>query len=226
MGQSPLRVIIADDHRIFLEGVKSVLDKVGSFCVEVVGEAVNGQEALELVREHPVDLLLLDLNMPVMDGLQVLAVLQAERRKKIKTIVLTMYDDPRIVKSAFKRGAKGFLLKRYAVDELEPALIEVMSGRPYLGTGVKLLQEKGMEPIVARPRLIVFPDGFVDRYRLTRRELEVLKLITQALSNKEIAKSLYISDQTVSVHRKNIMRKLGVTNTASLIKMAYDYSLV
>ena len=119
MGQSPLRVIIADDHRIFLEGVKSVLDKIGSFCVEVVGEAVNGQEALELVREHPVDLLLLDLNMPVMDGLQVLAVLQAERRKKIKTIVLTMYDDPRIVKSAFKRGAKGFLLKRYAVDELE-----------------------------------------------------------------------------------------------------------
>ena len=113
------------------------------------------------------------------------------------------------------------------MDELWKAIGEVMEGRTFLGKGVRLntTLEEIKRKIEDQSR---FPseDKFIKKYNLTKRELEILKLITHALSNKEIGKVLYISDQTVSVHRKNIMRKLGVSNTAGLIKLAYDNSLV
>ena len=103
-----------------------------------------------------------------------------------------------------------------------------MIGKTYLGKGVDLLNNK-KELTLGKPNAVagsVYGDKFIRRYNLTRREIEILKLISQALSNKEIGKELYISDQTVSVHRKNLMRKLGVTNTAGLIKLAYEHSII
>lgn len=219
-----LRTIVADDHPIFLEGLKLVLQRHPNFDIEIVGQARDGQQLIELIRSTPFDLLLMDLNMPTSDGLEVLASIPSSRRN-VKVLALTMYDDAKIVKSAFKAGVDGYILKGNEIKEIYQAINSIMSGSTFMGenVGVGSLSTVGdLKPSAET----LYADRFTKKYNLTRRELEILRLISEALSNKEIAKELYISDQTVSVHRKNIMRKLGVSNTAGLVKIAYSNSLV
>ena len=221
-----IKVLIADDHQLFIAGLKAILaDNEDQKC-EIVGIAHNGDQVIQMLKETPTDLLILDLNMPEKDGLDVINVIRAQN-KELRILALTVYDESKIVKSAFKSGVDGYILKNVGMDELWKAISEVMEGRTFLGKGVRLntTLEEIKRKIEDQSR---FPseDKFIKKYNLTKRELEILKLITHALSNKEIGKVLYISDQTVSVHRKNIMRKLGVSNTAGLIKLAYDNSLV
>ncbi len=221
-----IKVLIADDHRLFIAGLKSILSENEAQKCEIVGIAHNGDQVIQMLKDTPTDLLILDLNMPEKDGLDVINVIRAQN-KELRILALTVYDESKIVKSAFKSGVDGYILKNVGMDELWKAISEVMEGRTFLGKGVRLntTLEEIKRKIEAQSR---FPseDKFIKKYNLTKRELEILKLITHALSNKEIGKVLYISDQTVSVHRKNIMRKLGVSNTAGLIKLAYDNSLV
>lgn len=221
-----IKTILADDHRIFLEGMKTVLSKSGKYCFEIVGTAYDGEELLHLIRRKPADLLILELNLPDKDGLEVMTVIERERIP-VHILVLTMYDEPKIVKSALKSGAQGYILKDRDIEELYQAIDEVLSDQTYIGEGVQLSENGQIRSVVGKQHTdFHLEDRFVKKYHLTKREMEILRLITHALSNKEIAKELYISDQTVSVHRKNIMRKLGVSNTAGLIKAAHDYSLV
>ncbi len=215
-------VIIADDHQIFVEGLKKVLLESDVFPCRVVGTAHTGKQLLHMLRTEQPDFLLLDMNMPDMDGLEVLGAIR-ERGWQVQVIILTMYDEPRIVRTAFKSGADAYILKGNGIRELFRALKEVSQGNRFFGEGVNFTAEWNAPPSSEKQK---FEDRFVKRYQLTKREMEVLRLISQAMTNKEIAKALYISDQTVSVHRKNIMRKLGVSSTASLIKMAYDHSLI
>ncbi len=221
-----IKVLIADDHQLFIAGLKSILVDSEEQKCEIVGIAHNGDQVIQMLKEVETDLLILDLNMPEKDGLDVINVVRSQN-KKLRIIALTVYDESKIVKSAFKSGVDGYILKNVGMDELWKAISEVMEGRTFLGKGVRLntTLEEIKRKIEDQSR---FPseDKFIKKYNLTKRELEILKLITHALSNKEIGKVLYISDQTVSVHRKNIMRKLGVSNTAGLIKLAYDNSLV
>lgn len=221
-----IKVLIADDHQLFIAGLKSILSGNEEQKCEIVGVAHNGDQVIQMLKEVETDLLILDLNMPEKDGLDVIDLIRAQN-KKLRILVLTVYDESKIVKSAFKSGVDGYILKNVGMDELWKAISEVMEGRTFLGKGVRLntTLEEIKRKIEDQSR---FPseDKFIKKYNLTKRELEILKLITHALSNKEIGKVLYISDQTVSVHRKNIMRKLGVSNTAGLIKLAYDNSLV
>lgn len=221
-----IKIIVVDDHQIFIEGVKKVLNEMTDLSCRVVGEAAGGSDFLRLMRKTEADLLFLDMNLPDMDGLEVLEALKKNPVKPIKIIILTMYDDPKIVKAAFKSRVDGYVLKGNGVEELKNAIREVMDGNTFMGKGVSLTNGIGKSKPVTQNYHAAFQDRFIKKYHLTKRELEVLALISQALNNKEIAKELYISDQTVSVHRKNIMRKLGVSNTAGLIKMAYDNSLV
>ncbi|MFN7119159.1 MAG: response regulator [Saprospiraceae bacterium] len=222
-----IRTILADDHAIFLEGLKTVLSKSERYAFEFVGTASNGSELLKLVRRKPADLLILDLNLSEQDGLEVIQHMQRERIS-LRILVLTVYDDPKFVKSAFKNGANGYLLKNKGIDELFAALHQVLnSSESYIGEGVQLSENGITRTIVGKQQTdFHLEDRFIKKYNLTKRELEILRLITHAMSNKQIAQELYISDQTVSVHRKNIMKKLGVNNTAGLIKAAYDFSLV
>ncbi|MBK8426062.1 MAG: response regulator transcription factor, partial [Lewinellaceae bacterium] len=140
-----------------------------------------------------------------------------------RVLVMTMFDDPRLVKAAFKAGADGYMLKSGSQAELLQAIEQVIEGHTFLGKGVALdilynRSHNGNDGL---------PDKqFAGKYGLTRREIEIMQHIGQALSNKEIADQLFISDQTVSVHRKNIMRKLRVNSTASLIKIAFEHHLV
>ena len=215
-----IRVIIADDHVLFLDGLKRVLAESTAFNFDIVGTATSGLEVIRLVKMNKPHIVFLDLNMPGKDGLAVLEEIKAWN-KEIKVIVVTMYDKAKIVKSAIKIGCKGYVLKMYGKHELFAAVEAVLSGETYIGEGIEFTSQG-----IPKKEDVRFDDSFIRKHKLTKRELEILRLISQAFSNKQIGKQLFISDQTVSVHRKNIMRKLGVSNTAGLIKIAYDNSLI
>lgn len=215
-----IRVIIADDHVLFLDGLKRVLAESDAFNFDIVGTATSGLEVIRLVKMNKPHIVFLDLNMPGKDGLAVLEEIKTWN-KEIKVIVVTMYDKPKIIKSAIKIGCKGYILKMYGKHELFAAVEAVLSGETYIGQGIEFNSQG-----IPKKEDVRFDDSFIRKHKLTKRELEILRLISQALSNKQIGKELFISDQTVSVHRKNIMRKLGVSNTAGLIKVAYDNSLI
>lgn len=217
-----LSVLLADDHPIFVEGLQAVLSKPGGkFGYAIKGVARNGAQVSEMLHLNQPDLLLLDLNLPETDGLKILPAVKIGSANT-RVLVMTVFDDPRVVKAAFKAGADGYMLKSGTQDELFRAIEEVIEGHTFLGRGVALVEHRngnGAESGMPDKR-------FARRHGITRREMEIMRYIGQALSNKDIAEKLYISDQTVSVHRKNIMRKLGVNNTANLIKIAYDNNLV
>ena len=205
---------------LFLDGLKRVLEESTAFNFDIVGTATSGLEVIRLVKMNKPHIVFLDLNMPGKDGLAVLEEIKAWN-KEIKVIVVTMYDKGKIVKSAIKTGCKGYVLKMYGKNELFTAVEAVLSGETYIGKGIEFTSQG-----IPKKQDVRFDDSFIRKHKLTKRELEILRLISQALSNKQIGKQLFISDQTVSVHRKNIMRKLGVSNTAGLIKVAYDNSLI
>lgn len=215
--------MIADDHPIFVEGLRSVLTaESNDYTYNIIGIARSGGDVLKTLRGAPPELLLLDLNLPEADGLKILP--QARKEfPDLRIVVLTVYEDPKLVKAAFKGGTDGYILKTSGRDELFKGIAEVMLGNTFMGKGVEVTDPTMRSAGVGKN---VYEDKFAKKNNLTRREMEVLRYIGQALNNKDISEKLYISDQTVSVHRKNIMRKLGVNSTASLIKIAYDNNLV
>ena len=221
-----IRTVIADDHQLFTEGLKNILRRTDKFEFQILGEAENGRDLLPILKRTYPDLLLLDLNMPEADGLDVLNSIR-ENYSDMKILALTMYDEAKLVESAFKAGVDGYTLKNSDPYELLNAIEEVLKGKTYIGVGVQLVGARANgTTYMADKERSKFEDKFIQKYNLTKREIEILKLISQAFSNKEIAQELFISDQTVSVHRKNIMRKLNVSNIAGLIKIAYDNSIV
>lgn len=220
-----VKTILADNQAIFVEGLKCVLAGNANWKFDIVGIAYDGESLISQIKAKDVDLLILDLNMPGKDGLQVIEYVRTANLD-VKILTLSMYNNPKIVKSVMKLGADGYVLKENKIQEVFEAVEEVMAGNVYYGDGVSLTKATTHKSSLNGNHTYVVDDQFIRKYSLTKREIEILQLITQALSNKEIAKELYISDQTVSVHRKNIMRKLGVSNTAGLIKVAYDNSLV
>ena len=220
-------VVLADDHNLFVEGMKILLEGLnGQFKLKLVGTANNGSALKELLKSVECDMILLDLNMPGESGLDLIPELK-EASPDLYIIVISGYGDSKIVRKAFKQGVDGYLLKSSGLKDLHKAIIEVTSGKTYWGDGLRLTPAKNEANQTKRnspPE--EFDDQFTIKQNLTRRESEILQLISQAQSNKEIANELYISPETVSVHRKNIMRKLGVNNAASLIKFALDHNLV
>ncbi len=222
-----IKIIIVDDHQIFIEGLKVVLARSEKLNCEVVAEANTGNALLKIVENIEADLILLDMNLPDIDGLEVLTILK-ERGVTTKVITLSMYDEAKVIKSAFKAGVYGYFLKSNNINELYLAIETVMNNESYLSVGLSLVNNTGMHSrFFQNGKLTVsYEDRFVKKFNLTNREIEILKLVGQALSNKEIAKELFISDQTVSVHRKNIMRKLGVNSTASLIRFSYENNIL
>lgn len=219
-----LDVLVADDHPIFVEGLQAVLSRSegGKFAYNIQAVARTGLQVSDLLRQWHTDLLLLDLDLPETDSLKILPSVK-KGSTQTRVLVMAMFSDPRMVKAAFKAGADGYMLKSGTQAELLQAIEQVIDGHTYLGRGVALDKSSAH----TQSHNNEFPDKlFAGKYGLTRREIEIMQHIGQALSNKEIADQLFISDQTVSVHRKNIMRKLQVNSTASLIKMAFEHNLV
>ena len=219
------KVILADDYPIYLEGLRSVIQRIAGSQYDVVATTDNGHTLLHLVKSHQPALVITELSLAERDGLEVLPVIKS-LPFRVRVLILSRYSDPRLVREAFKAGAEGYLLKDRGAQDIVEALTYIRQGQNYIGRGVHT-SDHGRTP--ARRRAsgsLALSDRFSKKFSLTKREVEILQLISQALSNKEIAQELYISDQTVSVHRKNIMRKLGVSNTAGLLKAAFEHALV
>ncbi len=217
-----LSIVIADPQPIFVEGLQQVLSLGNEQWRFEVREVVADLTALTpvLAQESP-QLLLLDMMLLGGQLAQTLASIR-KSNPSVSILLFTYNDDVRLLKAALRGGADGVLLKSSSPEELFHGISEVLSGRTYLGPGLTLNEQiagLGMDPTLPETR-------FARKYGLTRREMEVIRYIAQVMNNKEIAKQLYISDQTVSVHRKNIMRKLKVNSTASVVKIAFENHLL
>lgn len=210
------KIILADDHKILRDGLKSLIEKEPS--LKVVGQAQNGKELLNLLKTHRCDLVVLDLSMPEMDGM---ATLTEIRRKysKIRILILTMQKDQEHFKHAMKGGASGYILKEDAYDQLLLAVKTILKGKSFVSPVLKHLimdqyvrsLDEGQE---SSPHI------------LTKRELEILKLVAQGLPNKTISLKLKLSIRTVETHRSNLSHKLGINNTAHLVKYAISKGLI
>jgi DNA-binding NarL/FixJ family response regulator len=204
---SKTRVIVVDDHAILREGVKALLATYDD--IEVVGEAADGAEAIEVVGKGDVDVVLMDIAMPRMDGLE--ATRRIRRRSpNTKVLILTQYDDKEYILSSVKAGASGCVPKKMAASELVSAIRAVRQGDSFLHpAAVKVLIGEYLERAGEDPY-----------DRLTSREREVLKLVAEGHTNKEIADLLVVSIKTVLGHRTKIMEKLDIHNRTELIKYA------
>jgi DNA-binding NarL/FixJ family response regulator len=206
-----LRILLADDHALVRRGMRSLLESEPGF--EVVGEAAEGHEALHLCQTLKPDIAILDIAMPRLNGIEVAA--QAMKLDpNLRVIVLSMYADESYVLRALAAGARAYLLKDGTDEDLLPAVRTVAAGRPYFSPAVSsLLLEDYMRHLQQR--------GLEDSYHLlTDREKEVLQLLAEGRSNKEVASILNLGLSTVETHRANLMQKLGLHNTAEIVLYA------
>ncbi|MFH6984957.1 response regulator transcription factor [Marinoscillum sp. 108] len=202
-----IKILLADDHAIVMEGLKEVLSADEE--ISVVGCVQNGEEVLRFIKNNEVDIVILDINMPVMDGITCARHLKKEF-PKVKIIILTMYAQRSFVEEIVKIGIDGCLLKNNTGKELIDAVLRVMGGRQYydrIGTFNSQEEE-------------------VTQYKLSEREIDVIRLMSQGLTSIEIAEKLFISDHTVKTHRKNILKKLNVSNSSQAVQYCLSNQLI
>ena len=212
-----MRVLLADDHAIVRRGMRSLLETEES--VEVVAEAADGLEALRLCEEHHPDLLILDVAMPRLNGIDVAARAQ-KMQPPPRAIMLSMHLDESYVMRSINAGARGYLLKDSTDEDLLPAIRAVAAGKSFFSPAVSgVLAEEYMEQLRAR--------GLTDSYDLlTDREKEVLQLLAEGRSNKEVASLLEVGLSTVETHRANLMQKLNLHSTAEIVLYAVRKRLI
>ena len=217
---------LADEQRMFTEGLKSLINCMESdLSCNVLWVAQNGDDLIEKLKEEPVHLLFLELCLPQKDGLDLIAEIK-ENNDDLRICVLSQYHDSKFVKEAFQNGADGYVLKQNGFKEFTEAIPEIINGEAFMGDNVSIGPQNNLSNGSPKREMFQKEDSFLVKHSLTKRENEILAQIALAKNNKDIAKDLYISDQTVSVHRKNIMRKLNVSSTAGLIKVAMKHGLV
>jgi DNA-binding NarL/FixJ family response regulator len=214
---SPIRVAVVDDQTLVRQGIRSLLELTD--VVEVVAEAADGREALDVLAAYDVDVLLLDLRMPGLDGVGTLEAM-AERGIGAPALVLTTFDDDELMLRAFRAGAKGFLLKDVTLDLLVEAIQAVAAGRTMLQPALtdRLLRAVTTSPAKVAGNLVLEP--------LTERELDVLRLAAAGWSNKEIAAGLHLADGTVKNHMSSVLAKLGVRDRTRAVLRALDLGLL
>ncbi len=211
--KNKIKVVIADDHQIFIEGIKSLIRD--SEKVSLVGEARDGETLMQVLKLKGPDVVLMDVSMPNMNGIEATRKIRLQF-PAMKILGLTMSDDADSVSEMMRAGALGYLLKTTGKAELINAISHVYRGEKYLSSEMsmklieKMFDENEKEPVVNTPR----------KAEITKRELDIVRLIAQELTNVEIAKKLNNSPMTIITHRKNLLRKLGVKNTAGLVKYA------
>ncbi|MDW4547924.1 response regulator transcription factor [Defluviimonas sp. D31] len=203
-----IRVLIVDDHPMVAEGIRAILETYED--IVVVGTLGNGQEVIDRAAELAPDVILLDLNMPQVNGLSATEIL-LERDPDTRILILSMHDSPEYISTALRHGAMGYLLKDVPVEEIKTAIDRLMAGTRYLCTGASASLEPGTA------------DG---REPLTHREQTILLELAQGKSNRDVAAELEISVRTVETHRKNIKRKLGIATTAGLTRYAMEHGVL
>jgi DNA-binding NarL/FixJ family response regulator len=203
---SQARVLLVDDHALFRTGVANIINQEPDLCV--VAEAGNGVDAVDAFERHRPDVTLLDLRMPVMEGVEVVRQMRS-RDPNARVIVLTTYDTDDEISRALKAGAKGYVLKDISAESLVNCIRDVLAGKTYLAPAAAAKLAEG-----------------VSRVQLTPRELATLRLLADGKANKEIASELDISERTVKTHLGHLFEKLGVTSRTEAVKIATHRGLV
>lgn len=207
-----IRIALADDHKLFAKGIEGILEDEDDFCV--VGLFQNGKDLCDYIIENEIDVVVTDLNMPVMDGFEVLDHCK-KKHPHLKVVVLSMYDEEKIYQKCLAKHADAFILKDADPDELIFTIHEVYEGRHVLNFDrVKKQATQG-----------AYFDAFRMKYKLSRRETEIIQLIKDGVKNREMAEMLNLSQQTIETHRKNIHLKLQVSSRIELVNVAHEMNL-
>ena len=219
MSSQKIKVHIADDHQILIDGIVAVLGMLES--VEVVGHSLDGLSVMKWFEDKNADILILDIGMPKLDGIEVLKRFQ-EKKNSPDIIVLTSYNDVKLIKEVLKLGAKGFVTKISAGENIIEAIKTVQEGEMYFS---KDIRNKIVDSFAGKK--VNESKHFKEYFgMLSEREFEILNLIAEEYSNKEIAEKLFLSQGTVETHKKNIMTKLGVKNAMGLAIYLVKHRLV
>ena len=210
------RLLIVDDHQMLLDGIRALLQDVPNF--QIVAEAHNGNQALEELKKTPVDIVVTDISMPDMNGIELTQKIKSEY-PEIKVLTLSMFSEKQTIREMVDAGVSGYILKNTGKEELVGALTKIAAGGIYFGDEVtnemmRMMSDNDREH---EKKIAV---------TLTFREKEILKLIAKEYSNVQIAAELFISERTVETHRKNIFRKTNTKSIVGLIKYAYEYNLI
>ena len=210
----PIKVMIVDDHNLVREGLKAVFSQGDE--IEVIGEAGSGEEAIEMVDKVKPDVILMDISMPGMNGIQATKLIR-DKHPDAKIVILTMLDQEGYVYEAIKAGATGYMLKSTSSDELVNAIQTVNEGKALLhpDATAQLLKE-----------FVTLAENKAKDYGLSNREMEVLQLLSEGKTNKEVAKALWISEQTVKTHVAHIFDKLGTSDRTETVARALRSGLV
>lgn len=212
----PIKVLLVDDHHIVRHGLKLLFSSDSE--IEVVGDAGTGQEALEFLKHNKVDVLVSDISMSPMDGIELTKCVKAEF-SDTKVMMLTMHLDEQYITGAMSAGAKGYLVKDSSEEDIINAVKVVSKGELYLTKSVSDVLAKAMLQNSEKKEV-------ADEMALTRREKEILSHIVEGLNNRQIGVKLDISERTVNAHRYNMMKKLKANNTADLVRISLKFDLV
>jgi DNA-binding NarL/FixJ family response regulator len=213
-----IKILLADDHQMFLDGLCSLLMQLPD--VQIVASVTNGKQLLDILGKDVADLVIVDMHMPVMNGLEITKVIK-EKHPDVKILCLTMDNDMDSIKNMLEAGASGYILKNTGKAELELAIHQVFNGGNYLSQTVS--NQIANNLLLKRKPAV---DEAEDMNMLTEREIEIIKLIALENSNSEIAEMLYISPKTVETHRKNLMKKIGAKNSLGIFKFALKHKLI
>lgn len=211
-----IKVLIADDHKVFRDGIESIIDDIDD--IEVVAQAEDGRVVMEKLKEVQPDVILMDITMGGANGIET-TILVKKEYPQVKVLVLSMHDESNYVVKILEAGAAGYLLKDAGSTEMIKAIREIASGNTYYSQEVSaILVQQLTQGKKKKDKKAGIP--------LTRRELEVLELIAEEYTNAEIAEKLFISIRTVDTHRRNLIDKLTVKNTAGLVKYAIKHGII
>jgi len=210
-----IRIMIADDHRILIEGLQLLIGQEDDLAI--VTTAVNGKQVIDRLQEYDIDIVLLDINLPVINGIELCRTITRDF-PEVRVLALTSYKKGVFIQQMLKAGALGYVLKHSAAEEIVRAVRAVMAGETYLNASVTTTL---METLRSQPDN---HDEFLPQ--LTRREKQVLSLIARELTTKEIAQELHLSEHTVESHRRNLLTKLNVRNVVGLIRKAMQRGLI
>lgn len=214
------KILIVDDHQLVIDGLSAIVKELKEY--EIVGKASNGKEAISLSEMLSPNLVLMDIDMPIMNGLEACRRIKTEC-PQVSVLILTMHNEPSLVRKVMEIGADGYVLKNADREEFYNALCSIAKGKKYFSAEVteSLLNTEGKNKANFN-----IDNNTLLLAKLTERELDVLKLIAEGFSNKEIGEHLFISHRTVDTHRTNLMKKLDAHNVAALIKFAIKNGLV
>ena len=216
--QKQIKIMIADDHTMFRESLKQVIDSKSEF--KVIAMAASGPQAIAQVKKHSPDIAILDINMPVKNGIEVAKVLK-QKFKEVKIIILTMMENELYILDALRCNVEGFLYKDAKINELLKAIEVVGKGKQYITPEIK---KKVMHFITSKR----FGEAKIEENKivLTPRQLEIIRLVSKGLTSREVADKLFLSELTVIKHRKNIIKKLGLKNFTEVVSYAHQEGFI